>query len=229
MGAKKDIAIAATKAMTNTAASTASHDPGQIVATALSETLSFALDTFQALSHKRANQLFDSEHAMRLIVDQVHASEDFASLVYDIWTKYTFESSERRRNYLKNILENAATDADRDYTNFSRIISLSQQISPGELKLLSFLYTYSNPLVFPRSTTFGEQRSDARNEDAIRDILQKARYDISASELTLTLNQLGNFGLIMVSYGAMGGNVYTPIEFGKIFLEYVRDDGVVIR
>ena len=224
MGNGRDITISATKGLANIAASATSHDPSQIVGTAIAEALSFGLDTFQTLSGKRTNELFDDRQKMLHIVEEVHKSDDFSSLVYDIWRRHAFESSEERRLYLKTILEKAADNEDRDYTNFSRIISISQQISRAEIKLLSFLYTYSNPLVSPAETVFGERRTDTRNEGEIREILKKANYKIDNSELTLILNQLGNFGLIMVAYGAVGGNVYTPIEFGRVFLSYIIDE-----
>lgn len=194
------------------------------VATALGETLSIGIDkAFADMSQKRAAQLFDSEDFVNRVIDEIKGSDDYASLVLDIWKRYNFESSEDRRKFLKAILERATYEEQRNYENFSKILLVAQQITGIELIVLQAFYM-EGAYSYSDSPHGSNDDSFQLNVHEMDRLFKDIRLSEEAlPELAQALTQLGNYGLIAERPTTVGGPYYAPLRFGKVFLGYIDE------
>lgn len=194
------------------------------VAAALGESLSIGIDkAFADMSKKRARQLFDNAEFVGRIIEEIKSSDDYASLVLDIWKRYNFESSENRRKFLKSILQKATYEKDRNYENFSKILLVAQQITGIELVVLQAFYmqgayTYSDN---PHGSSNDSFQLNVHEMDRL--FKDRRLNNDALPELAQALTQLGNYGLIAERPATLGGPFYTPLRFGKMFLGYIEN------
>jgi hypothetical protein len=199
---------------------------GGPVAAILAASLGVAVEALGYLGEKRTKELFDAPIFLDTVVAEIKKSDDFASFVYDIWMKHNFESSETRRKRLKAILTHAVGSENKDFENFTRLITAAQQIDDMQLRVLAEYYENMNAEDEPEDNGAGRLDGLSVKEYKINSIrfaeaLQKRGIAYSDS-LTSILNQLCYLGLISM-YVAMDGEYYMPTALGKIFLEYVRN------
>jgi hypothetical protein len=202
---------------------------GGPVAAILAASLGVAVEALGYLGEKRTKELFDTTAFLDEVITEIRRSDDFASFVYDIWMKHNFESSEARRKRLKAILLHAVESKDKDFENFTRIITAAQQINDFQIRVLSAFYED----VADKGTMEdgGSVRLDGQwvddykaSSQSLGEVLQEKKI-VYASDggdgLTPTLNQLCYLGLVG-TYAAMDGEYYMPTSLGKIFLEYIK-------
>jgi hypothetical protein len=202
---------------------------GGTVAAVLAITLGVAVEALGYLGEKRTKELFDTPELLNKTVSEIKKSDDFAGFVYDIWMKHNFESSETRRRRLKAILTHAVDSKDKDFENFTRLITAAQQIDDAQLKVLDVYYNKAlegDVVKDGGSAKLDGQRVNDYKISPIElaKILQKENLIYNHSDgggLTPILNQLCYLGLIS-TYTAMNGEYYMPTALGKIFLEYIK-------
>jgi hypothetical protein len=218
---KNKIGVAGIKAGIATAASAASGDWKITVATAISEILSVGVDAFSGMSQKRTQALFDSPELATKVVEEIKKSDDFASLIFDLWRRYNYESSEERRLMLKSILQHATYDEERNYENFSKLFLVVQQVTGTELIVVKAFY-------LPDAHTYSDNRNNSTEDFQLnvheiqRLLTEKQIGEGVVVELAQDLTQLGNYGLIAERPATLGGPYYTPLRFGRVFLDYVK-------
>lgn len=202
---------------------------GGPVAAILAASLGVAVEALGYLGEKRTKELFDTTESLDRAIAEIKKSDDFASFVYDIWMKHNFESSETRRRRLKAILMHAVGSKDKDFENFTRIITAAQQINDAQISILNAFYedaTDKGALEDGGSVRLDGQWVDGYkiSSQLLEEVLQKKKviYSLDGGDgLTPTLNQLCYLGLVG-TYAAMNGEYYMPTSLGKIFLEYVK-------
>lgn len=200
---------------------------GGAVAPILAASLGVAVEALGYLGEKRTKELFDMPAFLDKVVAEIKKSDDFASFVYDIWMKHNFESSEMRRKRLKAILIHAVDSENKDFENFTRLITAAQQIDDMQLRIL--VAYYENMGTGDDADDNGAARLDGLgvreykiNSIRFAEVLQKKSIAYNKTEgLTSILNQLCYLGLTSM-YVAMDGEYYMPTALGRIFLEYVK-------
>ena len=190
-----------------------------LVANGIAETLSVSIDAFVGLSQKRKNELFDDEHFVQKMVIEIRKSDDFAAFVLDLWRRYNYESSERRRQELKQFLLSATNNEQKDFENFSKIFLIQQQITTYEIFIVKAFYK-------PNASTYSDNPTSSQSYQLNVNQLQRlavpenSREEIIAT-ISETLTQLGNYGLLSEQSSTWGGPYYRPVRFGRIFIQYV--------
>ena len=193
------------------------------VAAAIGESLSIGLDrTFADMSQERAVKLFGNAELVARVVDEVKKSDDFASFVLDLWREYNLESSEYRRQLLKSILEKSAYEEERKYENFSKMLLITQQITSTELIILKVFYSSDTPNYSAASSGSSIEDFQINNQELQKLLSEKHMRDDSPQEISESLTQLGNYGLISERQSTWGGPYYAPLQFGRIFLGYLE-------
>lgn len=216
---KKELNTSAAKAVVAvTAAGVVGGHAGAIV-TAISESLQIAIDQFSNYSTIKTNQLFNSPELINAITEQAGESADFASLIIDIWSRHNLESSEERRKYLKSIVDKVAYEEIIDYTNFTKILLICQQITAVELEALVLIYS-------PDAYKYSENQSNATVYSLGPQAVMRMYSDRGISrdnghDLDYILHMLANYGLVSESQATIGGPLYGPTLFGKVFISYV--------
>jgi hypothetical protein len=202
---------------------------GGPVAAILAASLGVAVEALGYLGEKRTKELFDTTVFLDKVIKEIEKSDDFASFVYDIWMKHNFESSKARRARLKAILLHAVESKDKDFENFTRIITAAQQINDFQIRVLGAFYED----VADKGTMDdgGSVRLDGQwvngykaSSQSLGEVLREKRIAYASDGgdgLTPTLNQLCYLGLVG-TYAAMDGEYYMPTALGKIFLEYIQ-------
>lgn len=190
------------------------------VATAICNMLTVAMDAFNGISEKRTKELFSNAETLDKVISKIDKSEDFASLVLDLWRRYNFESSEKRRRMLRAILERASREDDIDYENFSKLFLITQQITSHELLALDAFY-------MPEAHQYADNPASAADfhlniHEIYRLFEDKKLNDSVKLEIEQAMSQLSSYGLISEHPATIGGPYYSPLRFGRIFLEYVK-------
>lgn len=190
---------------------------GGTLAPILASALGVGVVALGYLGEKRTKELFgEDQEYINKIANKMNQSDDFVSLVYDIWMKHNLESSETRRIYLRDLLKNATGRDNNDFQNFTRIMNIVQEISEVELKVFASFYS-GDAYQFSQ---FNESPNFYRlNQEQVAELVDGS---INDHDLIATLNQLGHFGLLGVSYNSLNGPYYWPVSFGKVFLEYIK-------
>lgn len=210
------------KAGSNIAASSVSGDSRQVVATAIAEAVGLAVEVFFTLSTKRSNELFDDQEVLAKTVEEIQKSSDFASAVFDIWSRYNLESHEQRRLMLKKFLEGSLEQQDRHYENFTKLLNVIQEIDFDELSVLSAFYS-------PQAYKFSKVGAPAPIEYLLNtnDVCELMKINpeknqLKAELIAEDLNQLGHMGLVHVRYNSLNGPYYTPNTFGRLLISYLN-------
>lgn len=190
------------------------------VATAICEVLTVAMDSFRGISGKRTEELFSDAETVDKVISKINKSEDFASLTLDLWMRYNFESSEKRRGMLKSILERASREEDIDYENFSKLFLITQQITNHELLVLDAFY-------MPEAYKYADNPTNAMDfhlnvHELYRLFEDKKLNDAVKPEIEQSMSQLSSYGLISEHPATIGGPYYSPLRFGRIFMEYIK-------
>lgn len=183
---------------------------------ALSEVIGIVVDNYGALSEKRSSELFFSDpEYVSDIVGKIKASDDFASFVYDVWVRHNFESYEERRKLLRTFLKNATYDSKNNFANFTHMNNIIQEISLEELRLCNEFYNR-------KIEKYSKTNNDINLED-FHALCSDCNIKIS-NDLEESMDHLAYYGLLKAAYGRMGGTFYSCNEFGKIFLEYIKEN-----
>lgn len=207
------------KAGTNISVAAMSGDPGQLIGSAISEAVGLTVSAFNTLSKKRTDELFDDQAQVQQIVAEIKKSDDFASVVHDVWVRYNLESNSSRRIALKTFLEKAASERKRSYENFTRLLNTAQTITFTELEVLDAFYA-PDAYKFSKVGAPGPGNY-ALNVSNVGELLGRhEQHEIES--ISGQLNQLGHLGLMHVSYNTLDGPFYKPNDFGRLFLSYIK-------
>lgn len=217
------------EALKGTSAILASN-AGTPLAAALAVGLGIAVEALGYLGEKRTRELFDTQDFVSSVIAEVQKSDDFAGFVYDIWLRHNVESSEVRRKRLKAVLSHAVSTKSTDYENFTRIITVAQQISDKQILILKVFYdvatTNADNLEPGSQSLSGRPNPEFTiSVHKLSELLEEKGFEVirnGSDSIIAILNQLSYFGLIGM-YIAMDGEYYMPSIFGQVFLQYIMD------
>lgn len=161
----------------------------------------------------------------------VISSDKFKSIFLSIIEKYIKESSERKRDLLKNYLVAVAKGYSIEFDGHTKLLSIIDQITPEELRLF---------ILLPKIIADNEKQLlnisktpvEVIEIDAYQIKMRLYNWDITEKEIENSLIFLNNYGLVLIKHiasGTIGGGGATDIDFaglsnyGKIFYEFIDD------
>lgn len=189
------------------------------MANATAAVLGVGIEALGYLSSKRSAELFDADLAAQVVKKMHHL--DFAGFVYDIWHKYTFESSEERRRYLKKFLASEASKKDNHFENFSKIEYILQNASLRALALLKAFHT--KEVCDRRETYEGKPMGFFSGSTLLVQALHDVGLQMHEQDIEYSLNELAHYNLIAAMHGRTNGTLYNYAKLGFILLEYIED------
>lgn len=211
------------KELVKAVASSVAAFAGGPVAATIAASLGVAIEMFGTLSQKRSSELFNSDEYVHKVVSKIEESDDFASFVYDIWLKHNFESSEQRREYLRNMLKKETYTSNNRFVNFSKIEHILQNASIESLRLATYIY----------SKDFSEREYNPQdagtklvNYQKLASLLEGTKYDDLRIDIELYVNELSTLGIINLRHNRYGGPFIDPTSFGGIVVEYIKEEWV---
>lgn len=202
---------------------------GGVVAPVLAAALGIAVVALGYLGSERSQELFNTDELIDRVNKKIQQSENFASFVFDVWQRYNFESSEERRELLKQFLKTESVNNNNQFENFSEILDLIQNISFYELSLLKKFYKYCTELDDKNSQH--DSQNVKNNKTAQLDmqhIFEGLKLDSQVPESSYAINavnRLASRGLIKLEYrghGRNGSPWYAMNLLGKLFLEVIN-------
>ena len=200
---------------------------GGLLVTALAGALGIATTYFAELGETRRQELFDNQKLVDHVLTRIQESTDFAALTYDIWRRYTLESSAERRKMLKTALENEAYSGECKFDNTSRFEYVIQYGSLKMIKLVKLVY--SNTVQRDDRPLYdGESKPSLLGYSKLNGVLIDMGYEYSHDEIELYSNEAAAMGLIVVVHGTMGGPFIKTCDFGREFIKEISESEYLI-
>lgn len=195
-------------------------DPhSQLVATTVGGVLGLGFSVWSYFSDRRNKELFYSDDIVQKILVKVEQSPDYASFVFDLWSKHNLESSEERRLMLKEFLEKETNNTDNQFENFSRIAYIIQNANLTALRILSIIHS---DVVQKREINPNNAADCMLSLKKLIPLIQSVS-NIHEQDIEYYMNELSNFGLVSILHERLGGPFYIEAKLGYILIDYIRD------
>lgn len=171
-------------------------------------------------------------------IDEILKSERFKSVFVNILDRQIREVSEEKRQLFRTYLLNMGKGLFPDFNMDSKLLSILDQITPEELKVLEIWNGRIQRKIVEKNPNIGytmenieqKMKESELNEHQVMFAFEGKDWP-SMDELTFILRSLGNYGLldtressgVIRGDGSDGIRVKRISPFGKIFLQYITE------
>lgn len=193
---------------------------GGSIAGILAVVLGVSVEALGLLGEKRTKELFDTEDLIAKVSKKIKSSDDFAGFVFSIWQKHNLESSAERRKMLKKFLEKEASKDNNNFTNFSKIEYIIQNISLSGLRLLQLFHSKN---IYGRPVDLANEDNMSTNLEGICKVAEEVDFHMHSQDIEYHMNELCNLDLVAALHGRMDGTFYNHTKMGFILLDYIKE------